>query len=389
MNKKSITILFSMMLYASVFSFPVNLELNEDLAPPSASGNSPSQKTSLVPKGNGRGDLSGITATVQSSPPSSSKKGKKTLVEEDDFIETGENEYLAPVSASSNSKTQKPSLVPKGKGGYDVAVVTPILNTPPSSHPKNARTLVDEDDFIETGENEYLTPPSSNSVSGAGQKSNLKPAGNNKGITEEERLAAQAKYKETHPDSAPPPTLPQSSSSKKKKTLVDEDEDFEEEFDNGEMMDLVPPSSSGNGGRTQPPPKPKPMGTHGDGSATVAIPNKVGVAVPNVPVGVSNQVGSVKRLVDDDEEFDGIEDEDISEEEDLAPPSSAGLGKKPVTVAMTFKPNMHNGAIKCYENCSIKAPYDCFKVDTKSYKKMPNSVRSACASKCKDLKFCE
>lgn len=332
MNKKPIVILFSMMLYASVFSFPVNLELNEDLAPPSASGNSKTQKTSLKPTGNGRDDLGAVTTTVRTPPPPSSKKGKKTLVEEDDFIETGENEYLAP--------------------------------------------------------------PSSNGVSGKGQKSSLKPTGNNKGMTEEERLAAQAKYKETHPDSTPPPptpspTLPQSSSSKKKKTLIDEDEDFEEEFDNGEMMDLVPPSSSGNGGRTQPPPKPKPMGTHGDGSATVAIPNKVGVAVPNVPVGVSNQVGSVKRLVDDDEEFDGIEDEDISEEEDLAPPSSAGLGKKPVTIPMTFKPNMHNGAIKCYENCSIKAPYDCFKVDTKSYKKMPNSVRSACASKCKDLQLCE
>lgn len=50
---------------------------------------------------------------------------------------------------------------------------------------------------------------------------------------------------------------------------------------------------------------------------------------------------------------------------------------------------MHNGAIKCYENCSIKAPYDCFKVDTNSYKKMSKSVRSECASKCKDLQLCQ
>jgi len=246
MNKKPIVILFSMMLYASVFSFPVNLELNEDLAPPSASGNSKTQKTSLVPKGNGRNDLGAVTTTVRTPPPPSSKKGKKTLVEEDDFIETGENEYLAPPSSNGNGVRPPPRIpMPKPMGAHEG-------NGGKGSIP------------VKVGISE--------SNIGIGVTNNV---GHNM------------------------------------KNLIDDDE-----FDNGEMMDLAPPSSNGNGVRPPPRiPMPKPMGAH-KGKGT--IPDKVGISESNVGIGAVNPVGhNVKNLIDD-EEFDGMEDEDISEEDDLA-----------------------------------------------------------------------
>ncbi len=90
-------------------------------------------------------------------------------------------------------------------------------------------------------------------------------------------------------------------------------------------------------------------------------------------------------LINDDDEWD---DQDISEEEDLAPPSSAGISNKPARIATTFKPNNFHSHINCYTECKKNALYICSTVLDNQYSKLTVSEKYYCDLKCKKNSLC-
>ncbi len=101
-----------------------------------------------------------------------------------------------------------------------------------------------------------------------------------------------------------------------------------------------------------------------------------------------NQIVNSKEeptLINDDDELD---DQDISEEEDLAPPSSAGIGKKPAKFSTTIKPNNYHAVINCYNNCSNRAPLYCLKTTTSNIKSLSKSQKQVCSLNCKVATVC-
>ena len=107
---------------------------------------------------------------------------------------------------------------------------------------------------------------------------------------------------------------------------------------------------------------------------------------------IDDFIPSENQIVNNNEESTFINDEwddqDISEEEDLAPPSSAGLGKKPASVATTFKPNHFHSHINCYTECKKNALYICSTVLDNQYSKLTDSEKYYCDLKCKKNSLC-
>lgn len=175
--------------------------------------------------------------------------------------------------------------------------------------------------------------------------------------------------------------------------------------------DLAPPPASSIGGRTiTSPPKFVPRVVNGDGHITVNVPatsgsngNPVALSPPpasgsggrvNPPPpkpGPRGSDGSVLRLVDDDddmleEDFDNGEEEDFSEDEDLAPPSaSVSTSAK---IPLKFKPNMYHQNIKCYSKCNRKALLKCYSVDDENFKSLSSDLKKNCAANCEKNAIC-
>ena len=292
--KQTAVFILSLLFFTSVLSFPLNINIDEDLAPPSSSGGANSVKsTSIKPTSNNKGGLNGVQATLVVPSPPPPSKNRHLIDEDDNTLEDFNNEEI-----------------------FDLA--------PPSS----------------SGGTSYKT-------------TSIKPTGTGR--------------------NADPP-LPSTNRVKRNRRLVEDGtENIFEDLNNEDIFDLVPPSSSGNGGRAPPPaPKPKPMGTHGTGDVSITIPNKVGIAVPNVARGAMEP--NVKRLVDEDEddddeneiegEINGEFDDDFSENEYLAPPSSSGNGKKPIKITPLIGTMNGHVKVKCYSKCGARAPSHCFSADT-------------------------
>ena len=87
-------------------------------------------------------------------------------------------------------------------------------------------------------------------------------------------------------------------------------------------------------------------------------------------------------LINDDDEWD---DQDISEKEDLAPPSSAGISNKPARIATTFKPNNFHVVISCYKKCSSNAPSYCVKATKDNIENLSKWAKLICKIHCEPV----